>query len=271
MRRILSDVMDPRPLALARILVGLAAAGFSFEWISVLARAASGKYLAFPVIPGWPAPSPVFVLVLFAVSLVASAGMVLGLAGRIPALLASAATAAVLLSDQQTYSNHLVLLMMLAGFLGMSGAAEAWTVSRAQHPARVPYWPAFLIKAQVTTVYAWTAFAKVNPQYLSGEVLGTYLQPWAPIPDGLLPLAAVLSIMVEAFLAVGLWIAGTRQAAFVAGAALHLGIVFLLQDSAPLVGFAALMAAGYVLFSAGEEPWPALKRQRSTSSVALKP
>ena len=112
---------------------------------------------------------------------------------------------------------------------------------------------------------------EVGAQNLSGEVLGTYLQPWAPIPDGLLPLAAVLSIMVEAFLAVGLWIAGTRQAAFVAGAALHLGIVFLLRDSAPLVGFAALMAAGYVLFAAGRKPWPAFKRNHATSSVHLKP
>lgn len=271
MRRILSDVMDPRPLALARMLVGLAAAGFSFEWISVLARAASGKYLAFPVLAGWPAPSPVFVLVLFAVSLVASAAMVLGLAGRIPALLVSGTTAAVLLVDQQTYSNHLVLLMMLSGFLGMSGAAEAWTVSRAEHPARVPYWPAFLIQAQITTVYAWTAIAKINPQYLSGEVLGTYLQPWAPIPSGLLPVAAVLSIIAEAFLAVGLWVARTRNLALVAGGALHLGIVVLLQDPAPLVGFAALMAGGYVLFAAGRRPWPAFKRQRTTSSVALKP
>lgn len=182
--------------------------------------------------------------------------MVLGLAGRIPALLASGTTAAVLLADQQTYSNHLVLLMMLTGFLGMSGAAEAWTVSRAEHPARVPYWPAFLIQAQITTVYAWTAIAKINPQYLSGEVFSTYLQPWAPFPGEILPLAAVFSIIAEACLAVGLWIARTRKFAFLVGAALHLGIVVLLQDPAPLIGFAALMAAGYVLFAAGSKPWP---------------
>ncbi|RKO25580.1 hypothetical protein D7Z96_07215 [Pseudarthrobacter phenanthrenivorans] len=262
MRRILSDFMDPRPLALARMLVGVAAAGFSFEWISVLARAASGKYLALPVFAGWPAPSPVLVLVLFALSLLASAAMVLGLAGRLPALLTSGTTAAVLLADQQTYSNHLVLLMMLAGYLGMSGAAEAWTVSRAEHPAKVAYWPAFLIKAQITTVYAWTAVAKINPQYLSGEVLGTYLQPWAPIPDEILPIVAVSSILAEVFLAVGLWIARTRRAAFVAGAALHIGIVVLLQNPAPLIGFAVLMAAGYVLFAAGRESWPIFRGSR---------
>lgn len=251
MRTVLTSVMDPRPLALGRILVGLAAAGFSFEWLRVLVRTSSGQFLAIPVIDGWPAPTPGFVWILFAVSLGASITMVLGMAGRLPATLLAGTVAAVLLVDQQTYSNHLVLLMMLALFLGLSGAAQAWSVSKAPRTAVVPYWPAFLIKAQITTLYAWTAIAKTSPQYLSGEVLGTYLQPWVPIPDQLLPAAALVSIVTEAFLAVALWLPGTRKIAFVLGAGLHLGIVVLLDSPAPLVGFGMLMATGYVLFAWG--------------------
>lgn len=248
---VLTDSVDPRPLALCRIVVGLVAAGFAFEWIRVLARASSGKYLALPAIEGLPAPSQGVVIGLFCVSLIASAAMVFGFAGRMPAFLVAAATAAVLLSDQQTYSNHLVLLTLLALFLGLSGAAQTWTVIRSRRAGDVPYWPVFLIKVLVTSLYAWTAIAKINPQYLSGEVLGTFLQPWVPIPQHLLPAAALLSIVTEACLAVVLWVPKLRILAFALGVGLHVGIVVLLQDPAPLVGFGALMATGYILFAWG--------------------
>lgn len=234
---------------MARILVGLVAAGFSLEWYWVLSRAASGKYLTIPVFDGWPGPTPALVSALFAVSLGSSVAMILGIADGLPAILVGTSGAVVLLTDQQTYSNHLVLLISLAVVLGLSGAAKAWSLSRTPRAASVPYWPALLIKAQVTTLYAWTAIAKINPQYLSGEVLGIHLQPWVPIPDHLLPAAALLSILTEAFLAVALWIPMTRKLAFVIGAGLHLGIVVLLQSPAPLIGFGMLMFAGYILFA----------------------
>lgn len=264
MSRWTTSTIDPRPLAMARILVGLVAAGFSLEWYWVLSRAASGKYLTIPVFDGWPAPTPALVSALFAVSLVSSVAMVLGLAGRLPAILVGTSAAAVLLMDQQTYSNHMVLLISLAMAVGMSGAAQAWSLSRTPRTARVPYWPALLIKAQITTLYAWTAVAKINPQYLSGEVLGTYLQPWVPIPEHLLPVAALLSIVTEAFLAVALWIPAIRKFAFVVGAGLHVGIVVMLQSPAPLVGFGMLMLSGYILFAWGR---PSVSSPAADSSL----
>lgn len=269
MRAILTQVVDPRPLAAARILVGLVSLGFTFEWIRVLVRASSGKYLAMPVIAGWPALGPELVWTLFAVSLGASTAMVLGVAGRLPAVTVALTTAAVLLVDKQTYSNHMVLLMMLALLLGASGSAQAWVLARRSHQAEVPYWPAFLIKLQITTLYAWTAMAKVNPQYLSGEVLGEYVHPWVPIPDNLLLAAAVLSVAAEAFLAIALWIAKTRRLAFVVGAGLHVSIVVLLGSPAPLIGFGILMLAGYVLFAWGEaRPSPTENPSQQRSVIA---
>lgn len=175
--------------------------------------------------------------------------MVLGIAGRVPPIAVAATTATVLLIDQQTYSNHMVLLMMLALFLGMSGSTQALALSRSPRKVEVPYWPAFLIKSQVSILYAWTAIAKMNPQYLSGEVFAAFMQPWVPIPNELLPAAAILSVTTEAFLAVALWIPKTRMAAFILGGGLHIGIVVALDSPAPLVGFGLLMLSGYVLFA----------------------
>lgn len=248
MREILTGMTDPRPLAAGRIIVALVAIGFTFEWMPVLVRASSGNFLALPVIDGWPVPSREVVLLLIALSLGASMAMLAGIAGRLPANVVAVATAAVLLLEQQSYSNHLVLLMMLALFLGMSGAHCAWTLSKSSRRSEVAYWPAFLIKVLITSIYGWTAISKINPQYLSGEVLATFLQPWVPLPESLLPAAAAASIATETFLSVGLWFRKVRRLAFALGAGLHIGIVLMLSSPAPLIGFGLLMLTGYIVF-----------------------
>lgn len=258
MLAVLNSSIDPRPLALCRILVGLAAAAFTFEWVGVLARAASGKYIAIPAIDGLPHLAPQFVAILFAVSLAGAVAMMLGVAGRMPSLLVAATTGTVLLTEHQAYSNHLVLLFSLSLLLGMSGAAGAWSLSRDRIADGVPYWPAFLIKAQITSIYAWTAISKLTPDYLDGRVLRTFLHPWVPLAQDVLPAVAVLSVVAEASLAVFLWVPQFRKAAFALGGALHLGIVVLLQDPASLIGFAMLMATGYVLFAWTGAPQHAL-------------
>lgn len=270
MRGILTATVDPRPLAAARIIIGLVAAGFSFEWGRILLRVSSGNFLKLPVIDGWASVTSPVVAALFVISLVASLAMVLGLAGRLPAALIAAIAGVVLLVDEQTYSNHLVLLMMMAIWLSLSGAHEALSLSRSRKSARVPYWPAFLIKVQITSLYAWTSVAKVNEQYLSGEVISTYLHDWVPISSELLPSAAVLSILAEAFLAVALWIPQLRKSAYVVGAGLHFGIVVLLESPAPLVGFGALMLAGYVIFAYGEPDAPSTAVSSHASALTTR-
>lgn len=248
MREPLIKAIDARPLAIGRILVGVASLAIAVEWLWPLLRVGSGSYLAMPVFTGWGYLQVVPVLILFGISVGASLSMMLGVAGRLPALLLAVVTFIVLLADQQVYSNHLLLLGALSTLLALSGAAEALTVFRIKHTQMVPYWPAFLIKAQITTLYAWTAIAKINPQYLSGEILETNLRPWVPIPEDLMSAVAVLSIVSEGFLAVALWIPRCRLLAFAAGGGLHLGILVCLVQPAPLIPFAMLMAVGYVLF-----------------------
>jgi hypothetical protein len=248
MQHILTAEVDARPLAAARIITALVAVGFTLEWGSTLSRASSGNYLALPVVEGWPTVSPSFVAVLLAVSLAASIAMAVGFGGRLPAILVALVAGIVLFADEQTYSNHLVLLLMMALWLGMSGAHCVWRIPRNKASGMVPYWPAFLIKVLVSSLYAWTAVSKVNPQYLSGEVIGTYLNSWVPITGAMLSVAAVLSIVAEVFLSIALWLTPLRKLAFLVGVGLHLGIVVLLESPAPLVGFGALMMAGYIVF-----------------------
>jgi predicted DCC family thiol-disulfide oxidoreductase YuxK len=59
---------------------------------------------------------------------------------------------------------------------------------------------------------------------------------------------AVLTIFAEGFVAIGLWVPRWRQAAFVMGLALHMGISAWLSPSYQLLVFSALMLPLYVLF-----------------------
>ncbi|HEX9229008.1 MAG TPA: HTTM domain-containing protein, partial [Arthrobacter sp.] len=208
-------------------------------------------------------------------SVASSVAMILGVAGHVPALLVSACAATVLLSDQQLYSNHMLLLVTLSTLIGLSGAARAIRVFELKRTEQVPYWPSFLIKAQITTLYAWTAISKVNPQYLSGEVIGSNLRPWVPVGSDLLPSIAVLSIAAEAFLAVALWLPCSRWLGFLVGAGLHIGILVFLLNPAPLIPFALLMLGGYAQFTyasmeTGQWKMPALMpRARARASIPV--
>lgn len=249
MRELLERTIDARPLALCRILVGLASIPLAIEWFIPLWAVASGRYLVLPVFEWLPTVHSWFPWVLVCVALVGAIWMIFGVAGRLPAWIVAGTASLALLADQQAYSNHLMLLVMLATFVGLSGSSEAFRGTRWRGTRQVPYWPAFLIQFQIATLYAWTAISKINDQYLSGEVLEVSLRSWVPIPVDLLPVAAWASIVVELFLSIALWVPRLRLAAFVAGFGLHAGILVLLADPYPLIPFAALMLTGYVLFA----------------------
>lgn len=280
MRQLLTQTIDARPLAVGRILLGVASLPLAVEWFRPLLKVASRDSMALPVIDGAGSLPSIVVMLFFGLSVAASAGMILGVAGRLPALLLAAVTALVLLADQQVYSNHMILLLMLSSFMGLSGAHRAYTVAELRRKRRkrsrgdlVPYWPAFLIKAQITTLYFWTAVSKINPQYLSGEVIDANLRGWVPVPESLLPAVSLASIAAEFFLAFALWIPKTRLLGFLVGFGLHFGILAFLTSPAPLIPFAMLMATGYVLFAhdsieRGQWKLPAFAGSRKRAAVS---
>ncbi len=257
MSRIMSGTIDARPLAIGRILLGIASLIVATEWFVVLALVAGGERLAMPYFEQLPPLGEQLVLGMFAVALIAGLGSVLGIAGRLPMILVCATSVVALGADQQAFSNHLVLQAALAFFLSCSGAHKTLRPGAWNRVLQVPYWPAFLLKVQITTVYAFTAVSKLNEQYLSGEVIGHHLRDWVPVPVSLLPALAIGSVCAELFLSVALWIPGLRLVAFLIGASLHLGIVLMLNTAMPLIAFALMMMAGYAPFVHDE----LLKRQ----------
>ncbi|GJG86420.1 hypothetical protein tb265_16010 [Gemmatimonadetes bacterium T265] len=153
----------------------------------------------------------------------------------------------VLLLDEQTYSNHLYLAVLVVVLL-------VWADATAR---RNPAVPVLLLRTQVSLVYGWTAVAKLNATFLSGAAVFAAL-PWAVrtplLARGLAApvamLLAVTTVVLELWIAVSLWRPGARRDACVAGVALHAGMVALLAvgGRVALTGFALLMFAGYVVF-----------------------
>ncbi|WP_440220478.1 HTTM domain-containing protein [Dietzia sp. MNB45] len=95
-----------------------------------------------------------------------------------------------------------------------------------------------LLKLQLTIVYAFAALTKINETYLSGsELYASMVQHgvWRtfigvdPAPAFLMAVS-IASIVIEAFLAVGLWCARTRWIALVSGLCFHLGLVVFVTD-----------------------------------------
>lgn len=107
--------------------------------------------------------------------------------------------------------------------IALSDCGAAWSLDPRRTGSRdpVPGWPAFLLRAQLTITYAFAAISKLNLVYVSSGVLAVYLRrEYGPLVlsdtwfdwRGLMPLP-VLSIVVEAFLAVAFWVLGSAPGA----------------------------------------------------------
>jgi hypothetical protein len=113
-----------------------------------------------------------------------------------------------------------------------------------------------LLKIQVTIVYFFSAVAKITPQYLAGEILTRSLKQegWLAVPESwrtpaTVSLLAVTSIVVELFIAFGLWSPRLRLSAIIAGTGFHVLIIAVLDSSRlSLAIFALEMFAVYLLF-----------------------
>jgi hypothetical protein len=110
-------------------------------------------------------------------------------------------------------------------------------------------WPVTLLKLQVSALYFFTAIGKMNPYFLSGEVLGKAFR----IPEAfeiplLLQAMSAATIVLELFLAFALWSRRWQRAAFVAGLMFHTLVLVLIGFYGGLVVFGVTILAPYVLF-----------------------
>jgi hypothetical protein len=169
-------------------------------------------------------------------------------------MLVTAAAGAVIVLDRQLTSGHLQLLTIGALLV----AAHAFLVGR---PAleRVAGAPLRAYQLQISIVLGWTVVAKLNPVFLSGAVLNSVLVhgivPFPPdwrTPQILAPMA-IAAILVEAFIAIGLWSVRFRRPALLAALGLHASIILSMPDPLVFLAFALAMGGGYLLFAG--EPW----------------
>ncbi|MHA7173107.1 hypothetical protein [Arthrobacter monumenti] len=107
-------------------------------------------------------------------------------------------------------------------------------------------WPDMLIMTQISVVYFFTAIAKINPVFLSGEMLRSAM--WIPLPDFAHVPLSVGAVVMGLFLAFALWSRKLVKGAIVGGVVLHMSIVVTLDLPLVLFAFALLTLGTYPLF-----------------------
>jgi hypothetical protein len=234
--------VSARQLAVVRLLIGVSAGFAAWEASRMLPRLLGPLVIRLPFF-SWLPVLPSSALPLFlAVWLLAAVAFAVGWKTRVAGPLLTLAIGYTLFLDQQTYSNHLYLLLLVVLLLTISGGRVGW--------------PILLLKIQVTIVYFFSAMAKITPQYLAGEILISSLKQegWLAVPGAwrapaAMSALAMASIVAELFIAFGLWSRRLRLPAIFAGAGFHLLTVAVLDSSRlSLAIFTLAMFAVYVLF-----------------------
>ena len=246
-----------RLVATARIMIGVTSMLAAFEMWRLLPHFLMPTVIRLPYfewLPVLPIGSAWAFILLWVLSSIA---FVIGWKTRIAGAVLACVIAYSLLLDQQLYSNHLYLLFLIVGLLTIADTGAAISMdARPMERATVPGWPIWLLKVQVSIVYIFSAIAKLTPQYLAGEVLTESLKQhgFFTVPIGWrVPVAmkalAIVAIVMELFVGLGLWSRRLRPVAVMAGVLFHMFIIAALDSSRlSLSIFALEMFAVYLLF-----------------------
>jgi hypothetical protein len=243
------DVVDGRPLAFARIGIGLSGFLNCIEaWLTL--GAVVDQDAVRMQTWGWlPAVTPLLGGTLAGIGVMASVFVVVGLGTRPAAALLAASLGSMMLLEQQAYRNHLVLTCWCALWLMLSHADARWSLrARIEGAQHVRLSDQVLLMTQLSVVYAFTGLLKINPEFLSGRVI----QGHSPfdLPDWMAQLMAMGAVLTEISLAVGLWLARARWAVALAGLSLHVAIPVVMYQPVPLVSFSIGILVLYPLFFA---------------------
>ncbi|MCI0685446.1 MAG: HTTM domain-containing protein [Gemmataceae bacterium] len=253
-----AEAIDPRPVAALRVVVGLNTILCGVEsWLN-LERILRPEALRLPFAVGLPALPDSWLPAFMAVWMLLAACLIAGCWTRAAAVALACQLGYVLLLDAQSYSNHLYLLTLEIVFLALGNAGAIWSVDAWRRgPATCPAWPMTLWKWQISIVYFFAAAAKLNPTFLSGQMLANFWPTtgWLDFLAGLrtpavLQPVAVAAVATEFFLAAALWLPAFRRLAVVVGVGLHLGMGLLVSQKDPtgIIVFALATVPPYVLF-----------------------
>jgi len=244
--RLIELQVDPRPVAIARMGIGVATVLMSLEAFEILERISSGR-LAAPVFSEAPAIGLAPLIILTVLQISAGSAVALGWRTEMAAGLSVLLSFVTFLADQQTYSNHRLLVTLLLTYLLFAKAGIAWSIRPAPEARFVPFWPQLLMMTQLSAVYLFSAISKMNPTFASGRPLATWV--WISLPWQAYTIAAIMTILVEIVIAIGLWFPATRRVAALLGVGLHLSIVILMDhETLALVAFAVACLSLYPLY-----------------------
>ena len=256
--RLLSGGVDPRPLAVLRLVIGGTAFVRALVEYGILERLLRPTTIRLSYVSWLPQLAPPAIPWLVVLWAAAALLFACGWWTRTAGVVLAATVLYVLLLDEQTYSNHLYLLVLIVLLLVLANAGAAFSVDarRGAAPPRAEAYAVWLLRTQVSATYAFAALAKLNAVYLSGATLAGYMSAdlLAALPAATrLPFVLACSwgtIAVEMGLAAALWSARWRRIAVAAGVALHFGMVALLPPGTrvQLAIFAIEMVALYVAF-----------------------
>lgn len=225
-------------LTLARIGIGLAAILKAVELGPLLDRLVSDpRIVQMPLAP-WPRPSAAAVSWLVGAWIGLGVGVAAGVAVPATGALMAAIVGYVVTLDQQTYSNHLYLLALASLLIAVAHT------ERHRAPAIA------LLRWQLIIVYAFAAASKVNPAFLSGEVIAENLRPAVgALAAGLVPaVLAMGAVVTEGFVAWSLPRPRWRVAGAIVGAGLHIAFIAMIVQTLAMIAFAVICLSLYPLF-----------------------
>ncbi len=243
---------------MVRIAIGLCTFAVVWEVWRSLSRILNPMVVELPYFSWLPRLSAAALPVYGTLFMFAAFAFTIGLMTRWAGVILTCLSAYALLLDQQTYSNHLYLFVLILLLLTIADSGADLSVDALSSGKRrsVVAWPIWLLKIQVSLVYGFSAVVKLTPQFLSGEMLSQTLRTngWIVFPEnwrtpGLMSSLSMAAILVELFVAVGLWRRRALWAAVIVGVLLHGFILLMLESSRLSLGIFALeMFALYPLF-----------------------
>lgn len=232
-----------RPIAVGRVLFGVGLMLASIEGAALLADLQNGR-ITTPVASWLPAAADVPVGPWLAVMMAASLCLLLGLFAAPSVAVLGLGHLLLLLTDQQLYSNHRFVLVLLCAWFLFARSDQAFAVGakRRRERGSVPWWPQLLIVATLSACYLFAGLSKANPEFLTGHLIASMSPSWVPAK-----LAAWATVPTEISIGLGLWWAPTRRLVLALGVGLHLAIIVLLGSPLVFAAFAALCLSGYPL------------------------
>lgn len=256
---LVTDRTDGVAAGLARIIIGVAALLQAVDAASGLGNILDESKLQVPRFAWLPVITSAQLPLFIALWLIAAVAFIAGWRTRISGALLTLILIYSITLDEQAYSNHTYLLVLVVALLTLAGCGGRFSIDAAVGRASptVPRWPLVLIQIQLSIVYFFAAVSKINLLYISGALISVNMsRGWlVSLPDALdrwqviMPLA-IISIVVELSMAFALWTRRYRSAGIVTGVVLHtmIFLTFPVESRLPLAVFGLVMFGMYVPF-----------------------